>query len=145
MNKISSTIKKLDEARFGSRDLDADVYEALGYEVKREAVSVPGFYRKSTRAWAYKNGSRWYSMQRLTDSIEDALSIFKRELPGYSRLMWDHPEECHVETFKLGPLERMQDGRMTRNRFDLVSVEQAPSLAIALCIALLRTKEAQYV
>jgi hypothetical protein len=44
--------------------------------------------------------------------------------------------------FKLGELQKLPDGRLHKERYNLVQVEQAPTLAIALCIAILRAKEA---
>lgn len=63
-------IERLEAASYPSRELDADVYEALGYMVKR----APQYRRQI--AWQYrKDGTRWESMRRLTASLDDALSM----------------------------------------------------------------------
>lgn len=77
-----------------------------------------------------------------TASVDAAIALAERVLPGYSRIIWEHPGECHVDMFKLGELQKLPDGRLHKDRYNLVQVEQAPTLAIALCIAILRAKEA---
>lgn len=57
-------IDKFEKARVGSRDLDADFYEALGFRVKRE------FYWK----WFSEETRRWCSLCHPTTSIDDAVS-----------------------------------------------------------------------
>lgn len=57
-------IRKIQNSRIGSRDLDADFYEAMGFEVQRA----------SRWKWFNRETRRWTSMSRPTQSIDDAVS-----------------------------------------------------------------------
>lgn len=75
---MEDLIKALEGAEGGSRELDADIYEALGFEVKRRAEWLGG--RRFTRAYAFLRDSRWEAMGHLTTSVDDAMRLIRR--PG---------------------------------------------------------------
>lgn len=65
-------IAKLQAATQGSRDLDADIYEALGVAVIRHRIPRTGI------TWRWRGsdlGARWQAMRYLTTSLDDALSL----------------------------------------------------------------------
>lgn len=74
---IESCIAALAASPKGSRNLDADVYEALGFPVKRE----PKFAGRHLvdKAWSFLEGSRWKAMLHFSTSIEDALTLVPAE------------------------------------------------------------------
>jgi len=74
-----TVMDRLASAQGPHRDLDADVYEALGYQIKRYAVR--NGHRRS-RSWSYLDGKRWLAMSRLTASLDDALALVDMILPG---------------------------------------------------------------
>lgn len=125
---MTDLIDRIEGARVGSRDLDADIYEALGYEVKRHPEHYGG--RSFSRSWAYLRNSRWESMSKPSTSVDAALALAERVLPGltdyrierdhgqhYARLVLDMPTE--IVGFK----------------------SDAATPALALCAAILRAKE----
>ncbi|WP_421581100.1 hypothetical protein [Shinella sp. M31] len=74
-----TVMDRLVSAQGPQRELDADVYEALGYPVKR--FPVRNGHRRS-RSWSYLDGNRWLAMASLTASLDDALALVDMILPG---------------------------------------------------------------
>jgi len=72
-------VTKLRLARHGSRDLDADILEALGASVKRGPVRRENRWGvvRTSQAWKHRWGDRgaWRSNPRLTTSLDSALSF----------------------------------------------------------------------
>lgn len=125
-----SLVSRLEGAVVGSRELDADIYEAMGFEVKRRAKHYGG--RRFSRAWAYLRDSRWEAMGHLTTSVDAALSLAGRVLPG-----------CCFRVQKTLPAE---EGYVRKPFWATVgpSGEQetshAATPALALCAAILKAK-----
>lgn len=66
--KITDLRQRLCNSVHGSRDLDADMFEAFGYEVTRAPVKLNGI------CWRYKpRFSRWLALPRVSTSIDDAI------------------------------------------------------------------------
>ncbi len=88
--RLLALAERCEKASEGSRNLDADIYEAMGLEVLR----VPGCPRAI--GWRHRPGRGcWQSMQRLTTSLDAAMTLvpdgFKWRC-GYSRHI-DHVAE----------------------------------------------------
>lgn len=81
MSDIRAVIARLEAATEGSRELDGDIYEALGYRVKRSPDVPKGWRHRTTRAWAFLRDSRWESIRHLTTSLDAALTLVPE---GYS-------------------------------------------------------------
>lgn len=64
-----------------SREVDADIYEALGYEVKRKPERIVTTWRAGwTKPWAYFDTStrRWVAMGRLTYSLDAIVALIEQ-------------------------------------------------------------------
>jgi hypothetical protein len=136
-------IDRLSKLEGPDREVDAEIaIHLLGYTRVNRMEKWP----EAQPIWDFYEGDPLNSngalIQPFTASVDAAIALAERVLPGYSRIMWEHPGECHVDMFKLGELQKLPDGRLHKERYNLVQVEQAPTLAIALCIAILRAKEA---
>ena len=80
---LQALIERVEKATGPDRDLDADIYEALGYEVKRRSERVEEGWRvRRTVDWRYLDGSSWLAMDYLTGSVDAALALVERVLPG---------------------------------------------------------------
>lgn len=66
---VAVTLARLRRAKHGSRDLDADVFEALGWRVKRAPERDGGI------AWRYFENSRWCVLPNVTTRVDDALTL----------------------------------------------------------------------
>lgn len=58
------------------RDLDADIYEAFGFDVVRDQRWQHGI------SWRFKDGSRWVSMRRVSTDERDTFSFIERVMPS---------------------------------------------------------------
>jgi hypothetical protein len=69
--------ERLEDAIHGCRYLDAAIYEALGFRVKRHPEQTTNRYggTRYGRSWAFLRDSRWEAMRHLTTSIDDAASL----------------------------------------------------------------------
>lgn len=68
------------EQSFGGRDLDADIYAAFGFEVKRAPEGRNGI------SWRYfeRDGSHWLALQHLTTSIDECARFIVKRRPGWA-------------------------------------------------------------
>lgn len=66
---MTPLITALEAATEGSRELDAVIYEALGYKVKRAAGWSRGV------RWRFLNDGRWQVMADYTTSLDAALTL----------------------------------------------------------------------
>lgn len=95
---LQALIERVEKATGPDRELDADIYEALGYEVKRRSERVEEGWRvRRTVDWRYLDGSRWLAMDYLTASVDADLALLERVLPGWrAEIRWgDWPQ--HIE------------------------------------------------
>lgn len=65
-----------------SRELDAAIYEALGYEVKRRPI-YEKWGAKRPRAWAFLCDGRWRAMDYLTRSTDAILALIASRFGGF--------------------------------------------------------------
>lgn len=140
---ISSLIKRLEEAESGSRELDADIYEAIGYEVKRHSKRVSGAYTtRTTKAFCYLDGGRWLAMDHLSTSLDAAVALAGRLLPGWrieNLCEWDHAVLRERGPWMCDLVERGKDCTSGKS----AKCAHAPTPALALCLATLRALLAQ--
>jgi len=71
----NAIINRLDRAKAGSIDLNADIYEALGHRVKRARTTPEGI----TYRWFNPESSRWQVMLDLTGDFEAALTLLPND------------------------------------------------------------------
>lgn len=84
MSDLAELLERVKAATAGSNDLTADVYEALGYPVKRRREIIDkGWKRTRSVAWRYFENGRWLAMADLSGSIDAALALTERLLPGW--------------------------------------------------------------
>ncbi len=128
--------ERCEKAERGSRDLDADIYEALGFEVKRTPRLSENRWggKRYGRSWAFLRGSRWEAMRSYSTSLDAALALTGKDT--FWRLGNDG-EGPDVAAFKAtitsgdGPTLAFHD-----------AVAATP--ALALCAAALRARGARH-
>lgn len=77
-----AVMKRLRKARAGSRELDADVMEALGYRVVREAVNHRGIawrYQRRPHRRGINHRGYWEALPMLTRSLDAAIDQARAE------------------------------------------------------------------
>lgn len=111
MKDILCLIHTLGTVDRGDRELDADIYEALGFAVKR---SGRGF------AWRYFSQSRGLAMRNYTGSIEDALTL----APDWVN-SWKLASYANCATAEISGVDDCAGG-------------EARTPALAICVAALR-------
>lgn len=72
---LSDLLERVRGATGPSRELDADLYRALGYEVRQ---SGDGFW-----TWSQSGGSDLRILPKFTASLDAALALVERVLPGW--------------------------------------------------------------
>jgi hypothetical protein len=81
-NQVGEVLARVEGAERGSYALNADIYELLGYEVKRQSETVQrGWRTVRTIAWRYFDGRSWLAMSDLSGDTDDALALANRLLP----------------------------------------------------------------
>lgn len=127
-HQIAQTVESLKAARFGSRDLDADFFEALGYPVIRYNPGRGHSWRKQN-----PETNRWEALSNVTTSLD---AIVRQVPPGW---YWN---AARRDT----PLGVLTGEGYVRNKF-LVSVpgsvgfdEFAHTPELALCAAVLQAR-----
>lgn len=116
------------EKEGGSRELDAEIFRALGYHI----VSTDRCYPLGVRGYNRFSQEDPQPKTNITTSLDAAIALCERVLPGWSVLLAITPNVavCDVHTKPLGE----PDGKWPGHA-------QAPKPATALCIALLRALE----
>ena len=64
------------------RELDADIYEALGYTVRRKPTRLAT--RRTPAGGIYQHGSLWKTLGAVSADIEVAASLLRQKAPGWS-------------------------------------------------------------
>ena len=83
MTDLSQLIERVESATEGSRELDADVYEAFGNEVIRHPKHING------RAWKYRPGyGPWPAMERFTTSLDAVMSLMPEGYAVTNMMIW---------------------------------------------------------
>jgi hypothetical protein len=112
----SQAISKLKQANAGSRDLDADFFEALGYRVVRSTAT--------RHSWRYLAGRYWYALPSVTTD----LTAIARRATG-AGLLWS------VSQLRQGGDAIADWPREHRDR----CMTYAATLPLALCAVVLQT------
>lgn len=82
--EIDALVERLKQARRGSDDLTADIYEVVGYQVKRQrAVGLGQEVSNRSVAWRYLDGRSWLAMADLTNSLDAITNLARKILPGW--------------------------------------------------------------
>jgi hypothetical protein len=128
---LPALIAQLTAATAGSRELDADIYEALGCEVIRMPRNGRGY------AWKYRGqgpsgriADRWESMQELSTSLDAAMTLVPE---GWltSDVSQDLPDNWLWTLTKLDSIG---------NQIGFAQGER-PTAPLAICLASLRAIE----
>lgn len=64
------------------RALDADIYEALGYTVRRKPTRLAT--RRTPAGGIYQHGSFWKTLGAVSADIDVAVSLLRQKAPGWS-------------------------------------------------------------
>lgn len=64
------------------RELDADIYEALGYVVRRKPARL--VTRRTPAGGIYQQGSFWKTLGAVSADIDVAVSLLRQKAPGWS-------------------------------------------------------------
>ncbi|RYE31308.1 MAG: hypothetical protein EOP23_16370 [Hyphomicrobiales bacterium] len=64
------------------RELDADIYEALGFVVRRKPTRLVN--RRTPAGGIYQHGSFWKTLGAVSADIEIAVSLLRQKAPGWS-------------------------------------------------------------
>lgn len=64
------------------RTLDADIYEALGYTVRRKPTKLAT--RRTPAGGIYQQGSFWKTLGTVSADIDVAVSLLRQKAPGWS-------------------------------------------------------------
>jgi len=64
------------------RGLDADIYEALGYTVRRKPTKLAT--RRTPAGGIYQHGSLWKTLGAVSADIDIAVSLLRQKAPGWS-------------------------------------------------------------
>lgn len=64
------------------RELDADIYEALGYTVRRKPARL--VTRRTPAGGIYQHGSFWKTLGAASADIDVAVSLLRQKAPGWS-------------------------------------------------------------
>jgi hypothetical protein len=132
LTDLAELIARVEGATEGSRELGVDILRALD-----------PMYGKARRSAAME--AMLFSKENPTDSIDAALSLVERKLPGWSVRLFVHPDAAYADLYRLGELLHFPLGqverRITAGSHEGIFVQQRlPALAIIL--ALLRSLQA---
>lgn len=83
--------QRLRNSAHGSRDLDADMFEAFSYEVVRQRVKPRGI------AWRYKTRNLWVALPAITSSIDWAIYFVNTEMRKPDIYLRRHSHEWSAE------------------------------------------------
>lgn len=64
------------------RELDADIYEALGFVVRRKPTRLVN--RRTPAGGIYQHGSFWKTLGTVSADIDIAVSLLRQKAPGWS-------------------------------------------------------------
>lgn len=103
MTDLATLAKLLDEATEPDQELDADIAEASGFRINRD------HYTRYTQEWApyiYDwHGCNKHPMPKFTSSIDAALALMERVLPGCSYDIGRTQDvECYATVYQPGML-----------------------------------------
>lgn len=132
---ISQVIKRLQAASRGDRDLDADIYAALGYRVRR----IMGAGRRS---WVVipSHESYWQSMDRPTTSLDDAVRLlpsgWRVESLQFGGTIAER-DYCHCE---LGRDYAIAGRDLSDDEIIEMAANNLATAPLAICVAALKAR-----
>ncbi len=74
--------KRCEAARKPDRALDADIYEALGYPVRRKRAALVS--RRAPPGGIYQKGALWKTLGMVSGDIDTAVELLRDKAPGWS-------------------------------------------------------------
>lgn len=152
MVELGELIERVEKATGPSRGLDADVYETLGYPVKRRPERTIGKTGRAvwSRAWSYQvsESGRWFAMERLSASLDAVIALVEKQAPGWG---W-RVATCSVsdDAWLFPDFNSPEHGERLRRDFsedidwvEVTDVDRRPpgQPALALLLAFLRSKQ----
>jgi len=135
--RLRELLERVRKAEGPDRNIDADIFEALGHEVKRETRRISSICRtRHTLSWMHrKGGGKWHKIGYLTSSVDDVRELIEQELPTYSLEMHTDPSG-HSAGLHLWPEGLSGDVEIA------IPDEANITLGLALCAAFLSAKAA---
>jgi len=126
---ITSLIEKLEGAEVGSRELDLDVAQALNMKLwgRRHPSN-------NSHQWMTEIAGRSVPMPRFSTSLDAALALAERVLPGWA---WNIDRWGKMSRVTLNECDAEGWHKSTHRRIE-VAAEQTP--ALALCAAIIRAQ-----
>jgi hypothetical protein len=80
--QLLSLAARCEASRKPDRELDADIYEALGFVVRRKPARLVN--RRTPAGGIYQNGSFWKTLGTVSADIDIAVSLLRQKAPGWS-------------------------------------------------------------
>lgn len=74
--------ERCETARKPDRALDADIYEALGYTVRRKPTHLVS--RRAPAGGIYQQGALWKALGLVSGDIDVAVAILRQKAPGWN-------------------------------------------------------------
>jgi hypothetical protein len=81
-NHLLALAKRCEASSKPNRELDADIYEALGFTVRRKPTRLAT--RRTPAGGIYQRGSFWKSLGTVSADIDVAVSLLREKAPGWS-------------------------------------------------------------
>lgn len=128
MNNLADVISRLEKAEGPDRQLDADIYKALGHEVKRRQRNIQ---RLSTYGFCYPEPGAWLPVPRLTGSIDAAVALAEKVLNVYTLELEIRRSGARADVTWFPP------GNLVPPIY-AVSKSAGKTPALAICIAVLK-------
>jgi hypothetical protein len=74
--------ERCEAAHKPDRALDADIYEALGYTVRRKPATLVS--RRAPPGGIYQKGSLWKTLGMVSGDLEVAVELLREKAPGWN-------------------------------------------------------------
>ncbi|OJV06385.1 MAG: hypothetical protein BGO20_12100 [Bosea sp. 67-29] len=81
-NQLLALAQRCEASSKPNRELDADIYEALGFTVRRKPARLST--RRTPAGGIYQQGNFWKSLGAVSADIDVAVSLLREKAPGWS-------------------------------------------------------------
>ncbi|MBD3848187.1 hypothetical protein GGC47_001711 [Bosea sp. OAE752] len=81
-NHLLALAERCEASSKPNRELDAEIYEALGFTVRRKPTRLAT--RRTPAGGIYQQGSFWKSLGAVSADINIAVSLLREKAPGWS-------------------------------------------------------------
>lgn len=125
MSSLTELREKVERAVGPDRELDLSIYALL--DPAEPSLALHKLNR----------------LPAITASIDAALALVETKLPGWSHHIHLHPDEAHVDLYKLGDLVTQNDQLYRPVVMGPFDAGPLPTLPLAILSALLRALESQ--